>query len=274
MMRAIARRSRASLELSQAALLFFAGVAGGGLNSIVGGGTFVAFPAMLLAGVPAVSASATTTLALWPGGVGSTIAYRKDFDHPKRLLVTMLVASAIGGVLGSVLLLRTSDSTFVRAVPWLLLFATLLFTFGGKLTARLRARSAEASGVLAEGAALGPKALAIIAVLQILIAIYGGYFGGGMGIMMLAAWTAAGMTNIHSMNGLRTLLGTVLNGVAVISFLVAGAISWGPGAVMLVGAIFGGYFGASFARRLEPRVVRTIVVSTAWCMTAYFFIRS
>ncbi|MCK6545165.1 sulfite exporter TauE/SafE family protein [Myxococcota bacterium] len=262
------------MELSQAALLFVAGIAGGGLNSIVGGGTFVAFPAMLLAGIPAVSASATTTMALWPGGVGSTIAYRKDFDHPRRLLVTMLIASAIGGVLGGVLLLRTSDSTFVRAVPWLLLFATLLFTFGGKITARLRARRSGAEGVLAEGASLGPKALAIIALLQIAIAVYGGYFGGGMGIMMLATWTAAGMTNIHSMNGLRTLLGTVLNGVAVISFLVAGAISWAPGAVMLVGAIIGGYFGATLARRLDPGLVRKIVVGTAWCMTAYFFVRS
>lgn len=245
-------------------LLFLASVLGGALNSVVGGGSFVAFPALLFAGVPAVSANATTTFALWPAAVGSLVAYRRDLRQPRRLVVAFSLTSLIGGGLGALLLLGTSDRTFVRLVPWLLLFASLLFSFGGKLALRLGAHESENG---ATRIALGTAA-------QLVISIYGGYFGGGMGIVMLALWSVLGMTDLHAMNGLRTLLVILINGVALTAFIVAGAVAWRPGLVMVVGATAAGYFGAAWARRVDPRWVRRFVLAVAWAMTGYFFVRA
>jgi uncharacterized membrane protein YfcA len=245
------------------ALLLLAALVGGGLNAVVGGGSFIAFPALLVAGVPAVSANATTTFALWPGGVASALAYRRHLEQPRRVLMALGGASLVGGALGARLLLGTPNATFVRLVPWLLLFATVLFTFGGRLATRLGARAADGRFALGAGVAV-----------QLVIATYGGYFGGGMGIMMLAAWSLLGMRDIHAMNGLRSVLATLLNGVAVIAFVAAGAIAWRPGLVMVAGATAAGYLGAATARRIDPRWVRVLVAALAWVLTAWFFVRS
>jgi uncharacterized membrane protein YfcA len=245
-------------------LLFVAAAIGGAINSVAGGGSFVAFPALLFAGVPAVPANATNTIALWPGSVASAVAYRRELRDVRRELVPLGAASLVGGVAGSILLLRTSDHTFVLLIPWLLLFATMLFSFGGEVTRRLRTG--------ADGRTQASLGVAIAA--QLFIGVYGGYFGGGIGIMMLAVLSLLGMTDIHRMNSLKAVLGTLVNGVAVVAFVIAGAVAWAPGAVMIVGGVVGGYAGAAIARQVDPGLVRKLVLAVAWSMTGYFFLRT
>src|SRR5579885_3363506 len=237
---------------------------GGALNSVAGGGSFISFPALIFTGVPAINANATNTVALWPGTVASAAAYGKELAVHRGVPVLAAV-SLVGGVIGAELLLHTPPATFVHLIPWLLLAATLLFTFGGDLTRQLRARLTNSSGS-AEPSLLG------IALVQLVIAIYGGYFGGGIGILMLAALSVMGMANIHEMNAIKTVLASCINGVAVITFVIAGAIYWPQAIVMVVGAVAGGYGGARIARRLPPLLVRRFVIAVGFAMTMYFFI--
>jgi uncharacterized membrane protein YfcA len=252
------------MSLATAVLLFLAAALGSAINSVAGGGSFIAFPALLFAGVPPVPANATNSVALWPGSVASAFAYRRELRGSRRELVPLSVAGFAGGAVGSLLLLRTSESAFVALIPWLLFLAAALFTFGTPLARRLRSRS---SGK-------GPGSLGAAVVAQLVVSVYGGYFGGGMGIMMLAILTVLGMTEMHKMNAMKTVLGALVNGVAVFAFIVAGAVAWGPGLVMVAGGTLGGYMGAAAARRVEAKHVRRIVLVVAWSMTLYFFIRT
>jgi uncharacterized membrane protein YfcA len=248
------------VSFQTAALLFVAAALGGAVNAVAGGGSFIAFPALLFAGVPPVAANATNTIALWPGTVASAVAYRRELRDARRELVPLGLAGLVGGLAGSILLLRTAERTFVLLIPWLMLFATTLFAFGGAITRRLT-RGASAS-------------LGLAAVAQLSISVYGGYFGGGMGIMTLAVLSLVGMTDIHRMNALKTVLASLVNGVAAIAFVIAGAARWAPGVVMIAGASIGGYAGAAIARRIDPKRVRELVLVVAWGMTGYFFLRT
>ncbi|MGP6156752.1 MAG: sulfite exporter TauE/SafE family protein [Vulcanimicrobiaceae bacterium] len=239
--------------------LFFAAAIGGGLNSVAGGGSFVAFPALLFAGVAPIPANATNSVALWPGSAASAIAYRRELSEVRHELVPLGAAALAGGLVGSILLLRTPERSFVLLIPWLLLCATVLFTLGGALRSRMRKVQAS---------------LAVAVVAQLIISIYGGYFGGGMGIMMLAVLSLLGMTDIHRMNGIKTVLATLVNGIAVAAFVVARMVEWGPGIVMIAGGISGGYAGAAIARRVDAKYVRALVLVIAWGMTVYFFART
>ena len=257
------------------ALLFFAALLGGALNSVAGGGSFITLPALLWWGVPPVAANATSTFALWPGSVSSAWAYRREVAATDRgSLVRLIVVSLAGGLLGARLLISTSDTSFMRLLPWLMLLAAATFTWGGRVTARLWGPRSNGIGTDGAGTAGGSKALVPWALLiQLAIATYGGYFGGGMGIMMLTTLAVAGMTDIHKMNGLKTVLATAINAVALGEFAARGAIAWAPGVVMVAGGVIGGYTGAAVARRVEGRVVRLFVIAVAWTMTAYFFVR-
>jgi uncharacterized membrane protein YfcA len=241
--------------------LFFAAALGGALNAVAGGGSFIAFPSLLFSGIAPIAANATNTVALWPGAVASAVAYRREMPKDRRLLSVLAVASLAGGGAGAWLLLHTSERAFVALIPWLLFVATALFTFGKRATSRFAAGSGGASD----------RMLVVVALIQTVIAVYGGYFGGGMSILILAALQLAGMTEIHTMNALKTVLGALINGVAVILFVVAGAVAWRPGSVMIAGGIAGGYAGAAIARRIDPKRVRTFVLVVAWAMTAWFF---
>jgi hypothetical protein len=252
------------MTLLEGAVLVAVAAAGGALNSVAGGGTFLAFPALLLTGVPAVSANATCTFALWPGTVASAYAYRRDVDAPRQLIWLLAVTSVVGGALGAFLLLHTPNKAFEKLIPALLLFASVIFTFSGWINRQLRQRWSTPH-------ALHPATLAASAMIQFVISIYGGYFGAGIGILMIAAWSALGFGNIHGVNGLRSILGSSINGVALLLFLVAHAVAWGPGVLMAGGAVATGYFGAAYARRLPPILVRRIVLCLAWAMTSYFF---
>jgi uncharacterized protein len=253
------------LTLQIIIFLFFAGVLGGALNAVAGGGSFIAFPALLFTGVPPIPANATNTIALWTGAAASGGAYRKRLDFPRRVWMPLLAASLIGGVAGALLLLKTPAHTFMRVLPWLTLGATLLFAFAKRIAAGRRSvLEHESTNAALAGATL----------FQLCVGVYGGYFGGGMGIVMLAMLAALGMTDIHAMNALKSVMGFVINGVAVGTFVLAGAIDWKHGIVMIIGGIAGGYLGAHYAMKLPQVWIRWFVVVVGAGMTAYFFCKS
>ncbi len=253
------------MNLEQGIFLFVAGILGGALNAVAGGGSFVSFPALLFTGVPPIPANATNTIALWTGVTASGGAYRSRLDVPKRVMVPLLVTSFVGGLMGAFLLLKTPAHTFMRVLPWLMLGATLLFVFGKRLTGN-RASSVGRDATTA--------AIVGASVVELFVAIYGGYFGGGVGIVNLAMLAAVGMTDIHAMNALKSVLGSAINGIAVLAFIVARAIYWPQAVVMIGGAIVGGYFGAHYAQKLPPHWVRWFVVLVGTGMTVYFFLRA
>ncbi len=251
----------------QGCILFVAAILGGTLNSVAGGGSFITLPSLILTGVLPISANATSTVALWPGAVASIWAYRKELAKQRRSIVLLLSGtSLIGGVLGAELLLSTSQSTFVKLLPYLLLLATVLFTFSGPIMARLRGKGIQKNRQ-------SWFTLIGIAFLQLIIAIYGGYFGGGIGILMLATLGLMGMENIHEMNSMKTLLAAFINGVALIIFIMRGVVAWPQALVMILGAIIGGYGGAYFARKIDQRWVRWFVIVVGVSMTIYFFVK-
>ena len=253
------------MTLPQAIFLLAAGVVGGALNAVAGGGSFVGFPALLFTGVPPIPANATNTFALWTGVTASTGAYRNRLDIPRRVLVPLVSASIVGGLAGAVLLLKTPAHTFMRVLPWLMLAATLLFVFGKKLARR---------GPSSVGHDATTAAIIAATIFELFVGIYGGYFGGGMGIVILAMLSAVGMTDIHSMNALKSVLSTTTNGLALIAFITAHIIYWPQAIVMLFGAVLGGYFGAHYAQRLPQAWIRRFVILTGSGMTAYFFVKA
>ena len=245
--------------------MFAAGALGGAINAVAGGGSFVTFPALLFTGVGPVAANATNTLALWIGVTASGGAYRKHLNISRRVMIPLILTSVVGGLAGAILLVKTPAQTFLRVLPWLLLGATLLFAFGKHLTGRMAAGiSHESSNAAVAGAS----------VFELGVAIYGGYFGGGMGIMNLAMLSALGMTDIHAMNALKVVLAGVTNGVATLTFIAAGAILWPQAIVMTLGASLGGYFAAHYAQRLPQSWIRLFVLLVASAMTVYFFVRA
>jgi uncharacterized membrane protein YfcA len=258
--------------------LFAAAFVGGALNAVAGGGSFIGLPALIVAGVPAVSANATNTLAMWPASISSAWAYRREVAATRARVVLLGGVSLAGGLVGGLLLVRTSDDAFLRLLPWLLLAAAVTFSFGGVLQRALAQHPRSAAPEHPRGVApehprgVAPEHLLVL-VLQFLISVYGGYFGGGMGIMMLAALTIAGMTDIHQMNAVKSMLAVAINGVALAEFVALGAIAWAPGLIMVAGGIAGGYAGAATARRVDQRYVRSLVMVIAWGMTVYFFLR-
>ena len=259
------RDKRLALTLAQAIFLFAAGALGGALNAVAGGGSFIAFPALLFTGVGPVAANATNTLALWVGVTASGGAYRKHLNISKRVMIPLIATSIVGGLAGALLLIKTPPNTFLRVLPWLLLGATLLFAFGKHLTGRISAGiSHESSNAAVTGASI----------FELFVAVYGGYFGGGMGIMNLAMLAAIGMTDMHAMNALKVVLGGFINGVATFTFIATGAIVWRQGAVMTLGAIVGGFFAAHYAQRLPQPWIRAFVIIVGSAMTTYFFVRA
>ena len=241
-------------------ILALAGFGAGALNAIAGGGTFLTFPALVWVGVPPIIANATATFAALPGYAGSTWAYRRDIqagDGPSlRALVT---TSVLGGVLGALLLLVTPEDLFSGVIPWLLLIATLAFAAGPAL---LR-------GLLASGRRL-PDAVSLT--LLLLVSIYGGYFNGGLGILLLAAFGLIGMSDLHRMNGLKTLASLVLSAVSVATYSLAGLIDWSALIVTGLGCTAGGYVGAHMARKVQDiALLRTFIVTVGLVTTIVFF---
>lgn len=254
------------MSLVHGILLFLAAMLAGTMNSVAGGGSFISFPTLIFTGVFPIPANATSTVALWPGSVASISAYWKKLPRANRLLLPLTLVSLAGGLLGALILLHTPEQTFMRLVPYLFLVATLLFTFGKKISGRLSGlgrSSRPPSWLTMMGAAL----------VQLLIAVYGGFFGGGIGIMMLALLAMVRMEDIHSMNAVKSLLAAAINGSAVVTFVLAGAVLWPQAILMIGGAILGGYGGAHLAKKLNPKLVRGFVIAVGFSMTAYFLFR-
>lgn len=256
----------AALHVDHAVLLFTVAVIGGAINSVAGGGSFLCFPALIFTGMPPIQANATNTTALWPGTLASVGAYRKELrgEHG-RMLLPLIVTGVIGGTIGAIVLLKTPQRTFLELIPYLLAAATLLFAFSGKITAFIRKRTRNESG-----SSLGPLAGAVV---QLVIAVYIGYFGAGAGILMLALLAVLGVESIHTMNAYKTVLATVCNGIAIVTFVVAKAVIWPQAIIMLVGSVIGGYVGAYYAQKMDQQHVRWVVIAIGASMSVYFFVK-
>ncbi len=235
--------------------LFVAAFVAGMINSIAGGGTLITFPILLWTGLDAKMANATSTVALWPGLLGGLWGYRREMQNSRPLLVRLGITSVCGGALGAWLLIRTPSPVFARLVPFLILFATILFIAQEPISRRLRLRTATT-----ETHDPSRKWWAGAILFQFASAIYGGYFGAGNGILMLAALGLLGISDIHKANGVKNYLGMCLNSVAIIGFAVSGLVRWPDALLMAVSAIAGGYFGASIAQRLGRVFVRRAVI--------------
>ncbi|WP_322866118.1 sulfite exporter TauE/SafE family protein [Aquicoccus sp. G2-2] len=247
--------------MSDLVLLIIASFSAGVLNAVAGGGTFLTFPALVYLGIPPVTANATATLTALPGYFGSAWAFRRDIRSQGSLAIkSVLIVSVIGGLAGSLLLIMTTNEAFSGVVPWLLLVSTVLFAFGPALTRNLNNRGFPPAGPLISG-------MAIIAV-----SIYGGYFNGGLGILLLATFGLLGYTDMHAMNGLKTLLSAILSVTSAVTFIAAGLIAWKFAVPMAIATAIGGYGGAELSRKVKNTdYLRGFVVLVGAIMTVIFF---
>jgi len=243
--------------------LVAAAMAAGAMNAVAGGGTLLTFPTLILVGTNAETANATSTLALVVGTAGSMFGYREHMTAIRSWMARFWLVSAVGGMIGAVLLTQTSESVFANMVPFLILFATVLFMAQDAFR-RFGSKKAQTS-TGGRQAVLGALAF------QFAVAIYGGYFGAGIGILMLASLGFLGMTNIHEMNALKTVLGSLINAVATVWFIRAGLIDWPKAGVMLAGALVGYYVTARYAQRISQQRVRQLISGIGFGISAVMF---
>lgn len=248
------------MNSSDLLLLGGAGLLAGALNAVAGGGSFITFPALVHSGLNSILANTTSSVALWPASIASVVAYRQELASQRPLLLRLGAASIAGSLLGAGLLLWISPRTFDHLVPWLLLLATLLFAFSGRITQALQQRPDRP-----------PPSLASFTLGQFAVAIYGGFFGGGMGIMMLAMMSLYSRDSLHRMNALKTALTTLINGTAVLAFVLSGQIALQQGLLVGVGGLLGGYGGARLARRVSAARLKQVVVIFGLLLTVHFF---
>ena len=244
----------------QTIVVFLAGIVAGALNSVAGGGTLISFPTLLWLGRDPIVANATSTVSIWPASLAGAFGFREDVRAAKRWILLLILPSIAGGGLGGWLLLRTPSTVFEKLVPILLLAATVMLAAQEKFSHHL--------GHIADGHQSPSRAwIVFVVVFQFLVSIYGGYFGAGMGILMLAALGLIGLTDLHQMNGVKNVLAICINGVAALYFIIAKAVEWSDVALLMAGTLTGGYFGARLARRLGRDFVRRLVVGIGIVMT-------
>lgn len=249
-------------DLGHLALLLVAAFTAGALNAVAGGGSFLTLPALVFTGVPPVVANATGTVALLPGYMAGAWGFKDDMQSPPGLSMKQVVAlSLVGGSVGAALLLFTPDATFRKVVPWLLLAATAMFAFGPQLRAWASGKNADAAAASATKAAVG----------MLIVAIYGGYFNGGLGILLLALFGLLGQTSLNAMNGMKNLVSALLTAIAVAIYAVGGIVEWKQAIIMMVAATLGGYLGARVARKIPAHILRWGIVATGLVMAALFF---
>jgi uncharacterized membrane protein YfcA len=242
-------------------ILAAAGFVAGVINAIAGGGSLVSFPALLLTGMPAVTANATNSLAVWPGSLTSAFAYRRELAAQRRKAVILSVPSLLGGLLGSIILLHTTERLFRAVVPWLILLACALLALQGEITRRWVGRTAP-----------GPDHVPwYLWLAQLAIAVYGGYFGAGMGILMLAAMAIVLPGSLQHANALKVLFGLLINGSAAIYFLAVGAAQLPEAAVMALASLAGGYAGARLAQKMPAPIMRAVVIAYGVAVAGWLF---
>jgi len=247
--------------------LFFAGIVAGAINSVAGGGTLISFPSLVAFGQPEIISNATNTAALWPGSLSSALSYRKDTSVQRSLVITLAIPSLIGGLLGAMILVVTPAAAFKRVVPFLILFATLVFALRELLTRRFGSISTGAECVTTVGRIWG-------FIFQLFVATYGGYFGAGIGILMLGSLSLIGLRDIHKINAIKTLLAAIINVTAFVFFALEGLVVWPLMILMATGSIIGGYGGARLAKRVKPRLLYLFVVAVGLLVSGWLFIRS
>ena len=251
-------------ELFQYAFLAVAAFFAGAMNAIAGGGTLLTFPA-LLAVISPVLANGTSTMALLPGSIASGFAYRKELARVRPMLMLLIAPSLVGGICGALLVTRFPERVFATLVPWLLLLAATLLMLQRPVAKWIGAHPHEKP-------AAGTKAAVIV--FQFFVAIYGGYFGAGIGILMLSSLAFMGIADIHEMNALKTVLASIINGISAVVFMLDGAVVWRYAPVMIASSIVGGYVGARLARMLPQQVVRSIVIAIGLGVAAYSFYKN
>ena len=250
----------------QRALLLAAAFVAGALNAVAGGGSFLTLPALVFTGVPPVMANATGTVALLPGYMAGAWGFREDMQPPPSLTMrSVVILSLIGGTIGAALLLVTPDHLFRKVVPWLLLAATAMFAFGPQLRAWAASRNSD-SGTTSTS---GPPLKAAIG--RLVVAIYGGYCNGGLGILLLALFGLLGQTQLHAMNGMKNLVSALLTAIAVAIYAAGGMVEWKQALIMMIAATAGGYGGARVARKIPATWLRWGIVATGLIMAALFF---
>jgi uncharacterized membrane protein YfcA len=245
-------------------VLFFAGLVAGALNTLAGGGSFVIFPALLFVGVPPIMANATNTFACLPGYGSGAIGFRADILRHKDKLVLYAIIALAAGFLGAEALLRVSDVQFEGLIPWLMAFAVIAFTFGGRLNSWLASRSGSSKRAAKAGS------IALVGLLA-LICFYGGFFNAGLGIILLAYLVLAGFKDLNAMNGLKLLISFLVSITAVIRFTMSGSIEWQAGTIALVGATIGGFAAAKLSYLLPASLLRNFVIIYGFGLTVYFF---
>jgi uncharacterized membrane protein YfcA len=254
-----------SLNLWTGTVAFAAAFLAGAINSVAGGGTLLSFPALIWLGLNSVTANATSTVAIWPGTVGSVWGYRRELRSAEAHFRVLILPSLIGGLAGALLLRWTPASTFDKLVPFLILFATLLFM--AQETVQRLLKTADSESRRSTRWLVGPI------LFQLFVGVYGGYFGAGIGILMLAALSILGLKDIHEMNSLKVVFGGSINGIAAAYFIWARMVYWPDVVLMAIGAIAGGYGGAGLARKMGRSTVRRIVIGIGLAMAVSLFVR-
>ena len=255
----------APLDFLHASVAFASAFLAGAINSVAGGGTLVSFPTLIWLGLDSVTANATSTVAIWPGTVGSAWGYRRELKGVEPRFLAMIVPSLAGGILGAILLRMTPSSVFDHLVPFLILFATLLFM--AQETVQRMLNTGDAATRRSTGWFVGGL------LFQFGVGLYGGYFGAGIGILMLAALSVLGLNDIHEMNSLKVILGGSVNGIAAVYFIWSRMVYWPYVLLMAVAAILGGYLGAGTARKMGRTTVRRIVIAIGLGMAISLFVK-
>ena len=249
------------MTIFELSLLASASFIAGIINSIAGGGSVLTFPALVFTGVPTIAANATSAVAVFPGYLSGALGFSKELkEYPKSKFLLLITLSIIGGIGGSLLLLITPASVFSYIIPWLLGFATLLFAFGD-FVAKWAKKNSNSNGFLGN-------------LTTLIVCIYGGYFNGGLGIILLALFSTLGMRDIHLMNGLKNIMSFALSAASVVTFAIAGIVFWQQAIIMMIAATIGGYFGVVVARKLSKNTIRMIIVIIGLIMTVIFGIKA
>ena len=249
------------MTIFELSLLASASFIAGIINSIAGGGSFLTFPALVFTGVPTIAANATSAVAVFPGYLSGALGFAKELkEYPKSKFLLLITLSIMGGIGGSLLLLITPASVFSYIIPWLLGFATLLFAFGD-FVAKWAKKNSNSNGFLGN-------------LTTLIVCIYGGYFNGGLGIVLLALFSTLGMRDIHLMNGLKNIMSFALSAASVVTFAIAGIVFWQQAIIMMIAATIGGYFGVVVARKLSKDTIRMIIVIIGLIMTVIFGIKA
>ena len=245
------------MDGADALVLLAAGLVSGAVNAVAGGGTFIAFGALTFLGIPPISANATSSISQFPGYVTSSLAYFRDLNSIRSALIPFALVSAVGGLCGAGILLALDNPQFRALVPWLLIGATALFAGGPAITRWLASRRFSAPP---------PVAWAV----QFVVAIYGGFFGAGQGIMMLASLGLTEGDDYHRLNAIKNVLSVVIAGLAIVIFATGGVIAWAHGAIMAIAVAAGGWGGVALARRVPQRAIRGFVIAVGAVLTAYY----